>query len=536
MNNNELKQLGLDFSKCLVNNKAKIVQLKSYLDEKDYELLPETCSLDKKLRNEFDYINRFLDLFRHPLSPMILRTNINEFFNNHLVDFDLLFKKVKKLKIFLNIEDFNNHYTLNTNESSVFEQYESYKYILQNFDNDLKSVQSKFESKKLELDHLKNELTTKQNQKITSSSIVVQNDPSINSNNNIHNQLDKIKLNLDKLNQQKRNLENTPDSNELIYQDCCIIIDDWKLTENKNINKMLLSKVNIFKAESNVSHSLSHFFHKKTSLELQSLVKEKIKEFTHIYFVIMNDYDSICLNLESIEKKLVNQKFFNIKASSHNLEHIKSSSKLNKIKMNKSTSTSDGLKKSLNEIQALSMNCTKQDLINKYSNQMSYYEQAIIDLEQSISGQNIQEIDNHKQISNLIEQNQQTHQQEIANQMNEISQKEIELSNISSEIKMIQDERNKVSDELLSLNEKKQEITKSLEEKKQKFLGNRDMFMFMNDINAFENYLKDLIKRREDLIKTLNSLSDNYQYGCMDSKLVWDLIAQIRHISRTIIL
>jgi len=26
MNNNELKQLGLDFSKCLVNNKAKIVK------------------------------------------------------------------------------------------------------------------------------------------------------------------------------------------------------------------------------------------------------------------------------------------------------------------------------------------------------------------------------------------------------------------------------------------------------------------------------------------------------------------------------
>lgn len=531
MNNNELKQLGLNFSKCLINNKTKIVQLKSYLDETDYELVPETCSLDKKLRNEFDYINRFLDLFRHQLSPMILRTNINEFFNNYLVDFDLLFKKVKKLKIFLNIEDFNNHYTLNKNESNVFEQYESYKYILQNFENDFKSAQSKFESKKLEIDHLKNELTMKQNQITSGSIVVVQNDSIINSNSNIHNQLDKIKSNLDKLNQQKRNLENTPDSNELIYQDCCIIIDDWKLTENKNINKMLLCRVNIFKAESNVSH----FFRKK-NLELHSLVKEKIKEFTHIYFVIMNDYDSICLNLESIEMKLVNQKFFNIKASSHNLEHIKSSSKLNKIKMNKSTATSDGLKKSLNEIQALSMNCTKQDLINKYSNQISYYEQAISDLEQSISGQNIQEIDNQKQISNLIEQNQQTHQQEIAKKMNEISQKEKELSTISSEIILIQDESNKVSNELFVLNEKKQEITKSLEEKKQKFLGNRDMFMFMNEINAFENCLKDLIKRREDLIKTLNSLSNNYQYGNMDSKSVSHLIAQIRHISRTIIL
>ena len=531
MNNNELKQLGLDFSKCLINNKAKIVQLKSYLDETDYELVPETYSLDKKLRNEFDYINRFLDLFRYQLSPMILRTNINEFFNNYLVDFDLLFKKVKKLKIFLNIEDFNNHYTLNKNESNVFEQYESYKYILQNFENDLKRAQSKFESKKLEIDHLKNELTTKQNQITSRSIVVVQNDSSINSNSNIHNQLDKIKFNLDKLNQQKRNLENAPDSNDLIYQDCCIIIDDWKLTENKNINKLLLSRVNIFKAESNVS-----LVFRKKNLELHSLVKEKIKEFTHIYFVIMYDYDSICLNLESIEKKLVNQKFFNIKASSHNLEHIKSSSKLNKIKMNKSTATSDGLKKSLNEIQALSMNCTKQDLINKYTNQISYYEQAISDLEQSIIGQNIQEIDNQKQISNLIEQNQQTHQQEIANQMNEISQKEKELSTISSEIKLIQDESNKVSNELFILNEKKQEITKSLEEKKQKFLVNRDMFMFMNEINAFENFLKDLIKRREDLIKTLNLLSENYQYGKMDSKLVSDLIAQIRHISRTIIL
>jgi len=522
--NIEIRKKGFDFSNCLISIKKSNALVKQYLDEIDQELVPETYSLDKKLQNELNQINRFIDftLAESAMSPAILQSFINEFLTQHLVDFDFLIKLVNKLKTYLNID--SSYYKLSNDESNVFEEFESSAYNLQNYDDYLKRAKSKFDSKRIEIQHLKEKLNELSIQAVNQTNLTT---IASTSSSNILNQIEEIKSNLNKIREQKSSIERTSDSNELIFQDCCIIIDDPKLIVNKNLNTKLLKKVEIIEAKSSRS-----FFGKK-ELELTKLVKEQVKKFTHIYFVLTNEYDSICFDLESIDKKLMSQKMFNIKTNGKNLNEIKMpTKKLNWIKMNKSTAWTDGLKKSLQEIEALSLNYSKQDLINKYSNEIISYEKLIKDLEQSIADQNQQEIQNRHQVSNLIEQNKQIKRQESTDQSYEINLKEMELAKIETEIKMIEDESNKVKNKLILLSEKKQEITKCLEEKRQKYIGNNEMFTFVNELDAFQVYLNDLTQRRVELINAFKLLSSKLDYHLDSIHLIAN---NIKQISRAVI-
>ena len=504
-----LKTSGERFAEFIreINN----AEVKSYLKNTKPDLIIELNSLDRKLNAEREFLKqliKYLKQYQHAkYTPDHSSLNIYEWqlkdamqsLDKNLATISLYHESITRFKSYVGIVEDGFH--INDEDKKTIESYELTKIQIKGAEKDMSALN---EEKNELMETINNLSYNKSNLlDLINSGREGYNVFKLNESH-LKNEINELKEDIRMLSERRKALQagNSGHFGESAYEQYCLLSDQRIDQSHRKLEKIDISCQKKFSLKK---------FRNVSFLDLDKHLIEAIRNpvLIHFFVQIGQEYDSIELDLNKINKELVVHVNIDLKTVGGNLKHIPKSNKLNNINFTRSTTSDFSLKAILNDIEMLEMNGSdaQQYELLDVNDRIKLADESITNLEHLLRNSKSEKY--AEQILALKNKREKEIREKIEKIEHDSEKAKIKYQNVKELIVELESKIENLKEAMEKKEKEKEAIFSKSNCGAHSFSRESGISLLKHEIKAFEKFL-DLLEIRKKMLENVLEKIENY--------------------------